>query len=557
MATIQEALTEGLRLHQAGKLIEAERIYQEIVRVAPKHAKAWNLLSMVAFQTGRPREAVERGERAIALHPDAPEFLVNLGSAQVELGQLEKAIAVYQRALAIAPDFQLAITNLAIAYGLVGRPQTALELLQQADQASPNSPDILFQMGNLCEQMNNTDAAMSHYRRVLQLNPNHPQAAFNLGVLSGNQGQLQEALEYYRVAVRCKPDHVAALNNLGRLYVDLGRYGEALHTLERALGYEPKHPGTHMNLGLLRLLLGDFERGWAEYEWRTQVQPTKWPKYPVPVWDGTPNPTQTILLQAEQGAGDAFQFIRYAKLVRERVRRVYVRCRPELVGLLSKCQGVDACFSTDERLPSFDAYVLLMSLPKVCGTTLETIPGECPYLLAEHASVTKWQTKLKPLTKFRVGIAWSGSPLHHRDRWRSFPLSKFRVLAEREEIELVNLQMIHGTEQLQDWSGPKIHDFTGEIDHAVGFDELAGLISNLDLVITCDTSLAHLSGALGVRCWVVLASTLDWRWGLQTDDSPWYPTVRLFRQTRLGEWDLSFRQIVWALEELVATRRCE
>jgi hypothetical protein len=305
-------------------------------------------------------------------------------------------------------------------------------------------------------------------------------------------------------------------------------------------------------------MLGDYERGWVEWEWRWKG--TDFARQMVkPVWDGGPLKGRTILLVAEQGLGDTLQFVRYAALVKERGGTVIVACQKALLPLLESCAGIDHLAPHDDIRLDFDVFAPFMSLPRILGTTLETVPATIPYLHARPELVEFWRQELRPLGRFLVGVAWQGSPKYGRDHLRSFRLAEFEPLASLPGVTLISLQKGPGAEQVRDASDRfPIVDLTDRIDcETWAFVDTAAIVKNLDLVIGCDSSLVHLAGALGAPVWVAQRFCSEWRWMQKRDDSPWYPTARLFRQTRPGDWKGVFARMAGALSDrLAATDDC-
>jgi hypothetical protein len=359
---------------------------------------------------------------------------------------------------------------------------------------------------------------------------------------------LDDAVASIRRALELKPDLAEAHNALGLAWQDQGRIADALACYQRAIDLKPQFAEAHLNRALLWLLKGDFEQGLAEYEWRwrTRLKPLVRCPYQRPYWDGGPLEGKTLLIHAEQGLGDTIQFIRYAALPRERGARVMLGCPKPLLRILRSYRFLDRLVEEITPALDFDVYCPLMSLPGVLKTTLASVPADVPYLFAAPELVQKWRERLGSLEGFKIGIAWRGSPSHANDRARSIPLSCFKPLAALPGVRLVSLQKGPGAEQLQDpadsfpvtEAGSRLDDFM----------DTAALLRNLDLLITCDTAVAHLAGALGVAVWVALPLVPDWRWLLDRSDSPWYPTMRLFRQQAPDDWTGVFERIRAALE---------
>jgi tetratricopeptide (TPR) repeat protein len=377
--------------------------------------------------------------------------------------------------------------------------------------------------------------------------------AFSRGTALLQEGRLEDAAACFRDAVRQRPDHVEAHNSLGYALRGLGHYAEAETEFDRALELRPDHPGAHANRAILRLLLGDYERGWPEYEWRLQCGDITPPPFRKPVWNGGSLQGRTILLHTEQGLGDTIQFARFAPLVKARGGTVLLACPPKLVPLLSGLAGVDRVVPKAHPLPKFEVHASLPSLPSILKIhQAAAIPRQVPYLRADPALVAHWRQELKAYPGFKVGIAWRGSPSYREDRWRSIPLGQFGRLAAVPGVRLFSLQKGAGTEELRDLNGRfEVIDLGSRLDEKTGtLVETAAVLKALDLVIACDTAVNHLAGALGVPAWLPLNLVPDWRWGVQGEDNPWYPTVRLFRQTELGQWEPVFTRMAEALAAL-------
>jgi hypothetical protein len=310
----------------------------------------------------------------------------------------------------------------------------------------------------------------------------------------------------------------------------------------------------HWNRALAWLLMGDYARGWQEYEWRWQRPQTPPRPFRQPRWDGSPLAGRTILLHMEQGLGDMLQFIRYAAPLKRQGATVLVETLKLLVPFFQRCPGVDQVFAEGEALPDFDVHAPLMSLPALLATTLETVPAEVPYLFAEEELVARWARELGSEPGFKIGVVWQGNPHHGWDHFRSFPLAQLAPLAELPGVRLYSLQRGPGAEQLATLNGRfPVTDLAGRwADPFVSLRELAAVMANLDLVVTADTAPAHLAGALSVPAWVALAAVADWRWLLGREDSPWYPTLRLFRQDRLGDWGPVFHRLAADIRRCLA-----
>jgi hypothetical protein len=347
------------------------------------------------------------------------------------------------------------------------------------------------------------------------------------------------------------PDFAEAHSNLGLLMQSKGKRDHAMACYRHALEIKPDYPEARNNHSLLLLLMGCFREGWPEYEWRWKCKGQEERVFPQPRWTGSSLAGRTLLVHSEQGLGDTLQFIRYAELLRHQGGTVMIEVQPSLLPLLTQ-SGFQGLVGKGTPLGDFDVHVPLLSLPGIFETSLETIPGGVPYLSADPQGVEHWQHVLRDTAGFRVGVAWQGNPNYKGDRLRSIPLSHFRVLAQ-DGVELISLQKGFGSEQMAEIAGKfKVRDLGGSVDTEHGaFMDTAAIMKNLDLVVTSDTAVAHLAGALGVPVWVALPFSPDWRWMLDRTDSPWYPTMRLFRQSRSDDWETVFHTMAQALSEVL------
>ena len=394
---------------------------------------------------------------------------------------------------------------------------------------------------------------MPYYQEALRLKPDYADAHNNMGSAFERLDQFDEALACYREAVRLNPNNADAISNLGMIASRRNHLDEALRHYEAALLQKPELSIARWNRALLYLLLGDFERGWAEYEWRWTQPGFGKCQFAQPRWDGSRLDGRTILLFAEQGLGDTLQFARYAPRLQALGGKVVLECQPALLRLLAGTKGIDTLVAQGDTLPPFDVYAPLLSVPGIFQTTHASIPADVPYVYAEAALVESWRQILPPrgASSLRIGITWQGNPANMMDRQCSIPLSFFARLATQ-RLELISLQYGFGVEQLKA-TGQRmpILDLADRLgDQSASLSNIAAILKNVDLAICCDTAVAHLAGALGVPVWLALPLVPDWRWLLHRDDSTWYPTMRLFRQTQLGEWDDVFERMTHELAKM-------
>jgi hypothetical protein len=401
--------------------------------------------------------------------------------------------------------------------------------------------------------MSQFDEAIACHRRAIAIDASHATAYNNLGLAFETVGQTGAALAQYREAVALKPDYAEALNNLGNVLQSFRNYPEAIACYERAIASAPEYAEAHWNLGLAHLTLGDYSVGWREYEWRwrTLAFARERRNFSLRNWDGRDNlHGRRILLYGEQGFGDAIQFVRYAALVAGRGARVVLECRPPLKRLFEGVEGVEQTVSTGERRPPFHFHCSLLSLPHIFRTTLDTIPAPAAYLRAPADSLAKWQAVLGERHGMRVGLAWSGNPAHRNDRNRSINLRRLAPILSVPGVQFVSVQ----TDLREDdaralQSFPNLRHLGEKFSD---FADAACVVSQLDLVISVDTAVAHLAGALAKPVWVLLPHAPDWRWLLDRSESPWYPKMRLIRQSCLGDWETPLHE---ARERLMGLSR--
>ncbi|MBD2018590.1 tetratricopeptide repeat protein, partial [Leptolyngbya sp. FACHB-36] len=428
---------------------------------------------------------------------------------------------------------------LAVILCQTGRTELAIPHLRQVVQTQPQWAEARGNLANALQQRGESVDAIAHYERAIALKPDYVEAYQNLSVALRDQDRLEEAVERSQQAIALQPDFAEAHYNLGFIQRQLGRLDAAIASYRRALQLQPNFVSAHKNLGHALLLTGDLTQGFAEYEWRWQ-QPNWSRSFSQPLWDGSPLPDKTILLHAEQGCGDTLQFIRYVALVRDRVGSVIVECQESLLRLLQTVPGIDRLVPQGAPLLPFDVHAPLLSLPRILGTTLDTIPAPFPFIPKIQNSEFKIQN-----SKFNVGIVWSGNPDHKNNRQRSCPLDQFQRLLDIPNVCFYSLQKGAAAAELA--SDSAIADLSQDLHD---FADTAATIAQLDLVITVDTAVAHLAGAMGKPVWLLLCFAPDWRWMLERQDSPWYPTMRLFRQPRRGDWSAVFDRVHVALRQL-------
>ncbi|NOX34927.1 MAG: tetratricopeptide repeat protein [Deltaproteobacteria bacterium] len=480
MINTYETLQKIVELHAARNFRDAEILCQQILEKEPDNADANHFLGVIAYEVGNFRAARDYLEKAVALNPDNPSCYLNMGNLVHAEGKFEESMEWYEKA-------------------------------------------IIF---------NYADNKKAHN---------------NIGVALTRLGRLDEAIEKLKKAIEMDPQYFEAHNNIGETYKYLGMYEKALESCEMAIHLSPDFVPARWNRSMLFLLKGMFRQGWNEYEWRWKREQT--PKRKIDAgerWEGQPFHGKTLFVYEEQGMGDTIQFMRYLPFVQKLGGSVIFEVVPPLVRLVEQFKGFDRLWvgqkNVDTRpVDRFDYHFPLLSLPGLFNTTLENIPGENPYLYADGELVRIWKARIRSENDFKIGIVWAGHPEHTNDPNRSVSLSAFSALKEVGGLKLISLQK----EKYEKWTDvdPK-EIFDRDLGEEISdFADTAAIIENLDLVISVDTAIVHLAGALGKEVWTLLPFSPDWRWMIDREDSPWYPAMRLFRQPAPGDWSSVFKKV--------------
>lgn len=510
---IQLYFQQGQRLHGVSRLAEAAHLYRQVLTAAPNHADARHMLGLLALQAGHPEAALSEIDRAIALKPSAAAYHVGRANVLLALRRFDEAIAACQTAL----------------------------------RHNRNSAEAYQTLGHALTDSRRGEEALAAYRKALRINPALPDLHNNLGTALRNLGHLEEAESQLREALHRTPGDAGVLTNLSSVLKELARIDAAETCLRDALRLHPNDPVVHYNLGLLLLLAGRFDDGWLGFEHRFRAGAVLIRNFPRPTWQGEPLAGRTVLIYAEQGLGDMIQFSRFLPRV---PGSVVFEVPGRMIRLLSSLPHSPPMVAAGTPLPAFDLVCPMMSLPLRLGAPADTplVP-----LAAEPGMVRQWHARIGA-HGFRVGIAWQGNPNRYEDQGRSVPLAAFEPLMRVPGVRLISLQRGFGSEQAAAW--PTVETLGDGFDNGPdAFIDTAAVMANLDLVISTDTAIAHLAGALGRPVWVPLRRVPDWRWMLDRADSPWYPTMRLFRQTVRDQWAPVFQQIADRLTNLAGGNR--
>ncbi|HYH17666.1 MAG TPA: tetratricopeptide repeat protein [Azospirillum sp.] len=554
---INDALRAAVSLHQSGRLAEAERAYAALLARHPNHPDALHLTGVVCAQTGRAGAAVRFMAQAVGLNPGSATYRGNLqkalaradeaeqadafggaADALADDGQPNEAAALYRMALALRPDWLVGWFNLGIALRDAGQGGKALAAVRRAGAIAPDLVRADLEIGQLCFGLRDFAGARRAFHRVLTREPLNADAWFGLGNAVKGAGAFAHAVDLYRAAIAVAPARTEAWYNMAVTLADQDLNGQAIDAYRRALALAPEDAHTHCNLAHQLLLAGRFAEGWREFEWRFEAN-VVFPERGRPRWWGEPLEGRTILLYGEQGHGDTLQFVRYAPLVAARGGRVIVECPPALVRLVATVPGVAAAHPLGEA-PAFDLICPMLSLPLIFRTEVSTVPAAIPYMADRFPGDERFDRFFPDDGARRVGLVWSGEPRPEDRRWsfadrrRSIPLQAFAPLLDVAGVRLYSLQKGTAAEQARE--APFDGCMMDPMDGVEDFADTAGIIRRLDLVISVDTSVAHLAGALGRPVWLLSRFDGCWRWLAGREDSPWYPGLRVFRQPRLDDW---------------------
>lgn len=548
------------------RMEEAAGFYKSALKINASHPESHNNLGIVLRRLGKTEEAMKAFEQACKLRPNDREPVFNMASTLKERGDVGEAALVLWRFLEMHPDDLETWRALGGLFQDDGDLEEAQSSYRRALEINPDHTGVLNVLGTVLRHQgrlnqSKLEEAVTCFKRALEINPGEANGHYNLANVLHDLGKFDEAIDAYRRAISFEGNFPEAHNNLGTTLFDRRQPEEAVAAYEKALELSPKDPDILTNRGMAFLLMGDFEKGWDGYENRFQAWDKKGKQrdFHQPRWGGEDLDGRTILIHGEQGFGDTLQFIRYASLVAERGGRVILECHPALEKLLTGVKELDTVVPKGDELPDFDVHCPLLSLPYSLKTRLETIPAEIPYISVDDDLAKSWKARLANGTELKVGIVWSGrTGEHDRDaniayRRRSIPLQAIAPLANIEGIRLYSLQKGRAAQALNDTAcTSEIVDHTDELHD---FSDTAALLASLDLVISVDTSVAHLAGALAIHIWLLPCYDSCWRWLLERDDSPWYPTMRLFRQNKPAEWQDVIDQVGDALKDVVSGKQ--
>lgn len=610
---VEELLVQARAAHAAGDINRAAALYQQILTLDVKHLEALSVMGMLLAEHGRLQEGLQYIDKAVAAHPgvarshyhrgvilehlqrfgDAlqsydkaisrdPQFApayVSRGIALERLGRLPEAMESFCAAISLNPAMHDAYFNYANTLVQTGRVEEAFRQYEQAVQLAPANPVYHANKGIACKILGRLSDAAAAYRQAVTLHPAYARAHFELGNVLADMGEIEAALTSFDAAIMLKPTFAEAFNskalalgvlrrydealaclhnalsinpayadahnNKGFMLQQMGRYDEALACYNAAIAADPTHARYYSNKSMLLLMTGNFREGWELFEWRRKRKDIATFTFQSPAWDGKASLVgKTLLVQAEQGMGDYLQFCRYVTELQVRGAKVLLRVHPPLMKLLA---GLAPTISVEDEAPLHDLHCLIMSLPYLFGTDRDSVPAPIPYLQAEDTKLQQWKQRIGAPQRKRVGLVWAGSKLHKNDRNRSIALEKLEPVLTTTTVEFHALQKDIAANELEllRRNNVKVH-----AEHLQDFTDTAALITLMDVVLTVDTSAAHLAGALGKQTWIMLPFVPDFRWLLNRTDSPWYPTARLLRQQAEGEWEPVIEEVIRSLQAL-------
>lgn len=533
---IANLLQKGLTLHRQGNLGSAKQIYEKILKKQRNHFDALQLLGTIYSQIGQHDAALQFFDKALRIDKTDAAVFYNRGKALEELERYGDALVSYEEALRIKPNYVEAIYNRGNALRDLKRFDEAITSYDEAVRIQPDHAGAMNNRGNALQELKRFDDAIKSFDEALRVQPYRAEVMINRGNALQKLQRFDDALAGYDEALLTQPDYAEALINRGNVLQELKEFDDALASYDEALRIKPNYTEATWNKSLLLILTGNYLDGWMLYEARLQKEDLKknYPAYPQLAWRGKEDVRgKKILIHSEQGLGDSIQFIRYLDQIHQLGADIILEVPKTLTTLANTIKTPITVVEKGSKLPEFDAYCPLLSLPYVFKTTVDTIPSVIPYLSADKQKVSEWNSRLGVKTRKRIGLVWSGSAGHTNDQNRSIPLEVFADLLKL-PVEWHSLQNEYRTEDKNFLDGhPEVRQHQEELDD---FADTAALIECMDLVISVDTSVAHLAGALGKTTWILLPFSPDFRWMLEREDCPWYPTAKLLRQDEERDW---------------------
>jgi tetratricopeptide (TPR) repeat protein len=546
-------LNRGMALHQQGRLAEAEKLYREVLQQTPKRFDALYLLGIAALASQKHQRAVDLIDRSIKQNAAFPPAWCNRGLALAQMGRHPEALASFEKAIALDPAFAEAWYDRGISLKALGKPEEAIASFDKALTIRPDDADALNHRALALIALRRHTEALANLDQALTINPRLAEAHTNRGNALTGLKQPADALTSYDRAIALRPELAETWCNRGDALHDLNRPEDAVASFTQALALKPDLAETHFGISLALLAMGHYQQGFGHHEWRKKRSPPQGARsFPQPLWLGNQDIAgKTLFIHPELFLGDMINFCRYAKLAEAKGAKVVLAAQSPLHQLLASLSPSITIIAETQQPTRFDYHCPLMSLPLAFDTMFDTVPNAVPYLHPESDRIALWQQKLG-LHGFKIGICWQGSAASI-EMDRAFPVTRFQEISWLPNVRLISLQTGDGVGQLTNLpDGMNVESYDdGPATALRPFADTAAMMANLDLIITSDTAIAHLAGALGRPTWVLLKQVPDWRWGLQTVTTPWYPTARLFRQTTRNDWSTVFDATHAALTQML------
>lgn len=537
----EQLLQQSQSLQQAGRLKEAALGFEKLQKLYPKFPPILNSLGVLYLQLGKTKEGCTLLEKSLEIDSKQPIAFLNLGVALRSQNKLPEALNVFEKAFKLFPSSFETLNNLGITLNGLSRHHDAINIYQRAIKIKSEVPDAFNNLGVSQLALRQFEDAISSFKEALKLNPNNPEILNNLGFSLFKINKFPESIDCYTQAISLNRVYADAYSNRGLSYQAIHKTNEALSDYEECIKLDPNHANGYWNKSLLKLLIGDFDEGWALYEWRWKSFAKNAVRYfSKPLWLGqTSIKNKTILIYPEQGYGDFIQFFRYIPLLKNLGAEIIIEARPAIVELISSTHPELNILEPGNKLQRFDYQCPIMSLPLALKNHFGGIPSLTPYISVRKEKIRQWSYDLGEKTITRIGLAWSGSLEHQNDHNRSLSLEELSPILSL-PFEFHSLQKEYRSNDLEILKQLPIKTHTEKLKN---FSDTAALIESLDLIISVDTSVAHLAGSLNKKVWIMLPSNPDWRWMLNRSDSLWYPSAKLFRQNKNGDWNNVVKEI--------------
>ena len=537
---IKETFELGFENFKKNNFTQAKIFFDKVLSKNPDHLESIFFLGMLHVQNNNFKKAKNFFIKTIQIDSNYIYAHYNLGIIFYKLKEFKKSINSYKKTIEINPNHIEAYIDLGMVFSELGKFKEAKNCYEKLILINPNHSDVHYNLGNSFNELKDPKKAINCYQKAIKINSNHSLAHNNLGQVYYKLGNLQKAKNYYEKATIIQSNYAEAYNNLGAVFRQLREFNKAKSCYEKAIQINPNHKQANISLGILLLSMCDFKKGFEKYEWRNKL--TKKSNHIKNLeWQGEDLTDKTILILSEQGLGDVIQFARYLYILEKKyLAKIVFRTNKKIKHLFSKSNF--KVISNEESIPKYDYYKHLVSLPQILYQKTKTFPKQTNYIFENKKIILKWKNRLNKIKGFKVGINWQGRKDYPDDHLRSIPLKYFEKLFANEKINFISLQKGFGTEQIKNFKyKDKLHDFSSEIDNGKYiFEDTIGILRNIDLVITSDTSIVHLSATLGIKTWLLLHFSPDWRWSMQSKDFSWYENLKIYKQKEVNKWDSVF-----------------